>query len=189
MPLLEPPRLRIRPFEQKDLAAFAAYRSDEEVARYQGWNTPYTLDQALAFFHALQQTPEDAPEAWIQLIIERKSDHAVLGDCAFKLSRDTRQAEIGCTIARPYWGAGCGREATHRLLAYLFEDRKLHRVTANCDVENPAAARTLEAAGLRREAHFIENLWFKGRWSSEYWYAMLASEWHAASPPPAAQQG
>jgi ribosomal-protein-alanine N-acetyltransferase len=40
----------------------------------------------------------------------------------------------------------------------------------------------MERLGMRREAHFVENLWFKGRWSSEYWYAILRSEWLARRP-------
>lgn len=179
MPILETPRLRIRPFEQKDLETFTAYRNDEAVARYQGWSTPYTLERAQEFLQTLQQTPPGTPDAWVQLAIERTADQALLGDIAYKISHDTRQAEIGCTLARPYWGSGYASEVTRRLLAYLFDELGLHRVAANCDVENLAAARTLEQAGLRREAHFVENLWFKGRWSSEYWYALLASEWAA----------
>lgn len=175
--LLETARLRLRSFTPADLAAFAEYRNDEAVARYQGWNTPYTLEQAQAFLQEMQQANIGTPGAWYQVAIERKSDGALLGDCAFKLSTDTRQAEIGCTLAKAYWGAGYAVEAVRCLLAYLFNEFGLHRVHANTDVENRAAAHTLEQLGMRREAHFVENLWFKGRWSSEYWYGMLASEW------------
>jgi aminoglycoside 6'-N-acetyltransferase len=180
--LLETSRLRLRSFEQADLTGFVAYRNEEAVARYQGWNTPYTLEQAQAYLDEMQQAPMGTPGTWVQLAIERKSDSALLGDCACKLSTDAQQAEIGCTLAQLYWGIGYAGEAVGRLLAYLFGELGLHRVVANCDVENLAAARTLEQLGMRREAHFIENLWFKGRWSSEYWYAMLASEWALAQP-------
>jgi hypothetical protein len=30
---------------------------------------------------------------------------------------------------------------------------------------------------MRREGAFVENAWFKGRWSSEYLYAVLRDEW------------
>lgn len=179
--ILEAERLCLRTFEPDDVASFAAYRNDELVARYQGWNTPYTLEQARIFLEEMQRVVIGTPGAWLQLAIERKSDTALLGDCAFKLSNDGKQAEIGCTLARAYWGLGYAVEAVRRLLAYLFDDLSLHRVYANCDVENLPAARTLEQLGMRREAHFVENLWFKGRWSSEYWYAMLENEWRQAN--------
>ena len=91
----------------------------------------------------MQQVTAGTPGAWYQLAIELKTDAALLGDCAFKLSNDAQQAEIGCTLAQSYWGSGYAAEAVSRLLAYLFGELALHRVNANCDVENLAAARTL----------------------------------------------
>ena len=39
---------------------------------------------------------------------------------------------------------------------------------------------------MRREGHFIENVWFKGGWGDEYQYALLEREWRAR-PRAAAQ--
>jgi RimJ/RimL family protein N-acetyltransferase len=43
-----------------------------------------------------------------------------------------------------------------------------------------------ERVGMRREAHFREHVRFKGRWASEYVYALLRHEWppRPPSPPP-----
>jgi len=30
---------------------------------------------------------------------------------------------------------------------------------------------------MRREAHFIDNIFFKGAWGSEFLYAILEEEW------------
>ena len=30
---------------------------------------------------------------------------------------------------------------------------------------------------MRREGHFIQNVWFKGAWGDEYLYALLEREW------------
>jgi RimJ/RimL family protein N-acetyltransferase len=32
---------------------------------------------------------------------------------------------------------------------------------------------------MRRDGHFVENIWFKGEWADEYQYAMLEREWRA----------
>jgi RimJ/RimL family protein N-acetyltransferase len=34
----------------------------------------------------------------------------------------------------------------------------------------------LERLGIRREGDFVKNTWFKGRWASEYLYAILRDE-------------
>ena len=51
------------------------------------------------------------------------------------------------------------------------------RVYAITDQENESSFTLLEQLGLRREGSFVRNAWFKGRWSSEYLYAVLQDEW------------
>jgi len=43
-------------------------------------------------------------------------------------------------------------------------------------VLNEPSWRLLERLGFRREAHLVENTWFKGACTSEYHYAMLKRE-------------
>lgn len=183
MPLvLQTDRLILRPFENRDLEPFVAYRADPAVAKYQGWNLPYTTEQGAEFIKVMQQVQPGTPGEWYQLAIELKAAKEIIGDCAFYLlTEDPQQAEIGFSLARPYQGQGYATEAVARLLDYLFQDLDLHRVRANCDVENVTSVRLMERLGMRREGHFVENLWFKGRWASEYWYGLLRREWLAKS--------
>jgi RimJ/RimL family protein N-acetyltransferase len=186
MTVLDTPRLILRPFQDEDLEPFQAYRSDPLVARYQGWEAPYSRQQAEAFVREVKKARPGVPGEWYQFAIQRRQGPGLIGDCACHVFyADPRQAEIGFTLARAFQGMGYATEAVQRLLAYLFAALGLHRVTATCDVRNQASARLLERVGMRREAHFIENIWFKGAWGSEYLYAILESEWrkHRESPP------
>ena len=63
------------------------------------------------------------------------------------------------------------------LLDIAFETYRLHRVTARIDARNAASLRLAERVGMRREAHLVENEWFKGEWSDEIDFAMLRREW------------
>jgi aminoglycoside 6'-N-acetyltransferase len=177
------PRLLLRSFQETDLAAFTAYRSDPAVARYQSWTSPYTLDQATAFLHEMELAQAGAPGAWYQVAVERQDQPGLIGDCAFQVrADDERQAHIGFTFSPTYQKHGYATEAVTGLLNVLFGEMRLHRVTATCDVENAASVRLLERLGMRREAQFLESVWFKGAWGSEYVYALLEKEWsHARS--------
>lgn len=174
---LETQRLLIRQFKPSDLEAFLAYRNDPDVAKYQGWDHPYPREKAIEFVQKMSiAIPQHS--SWLQLALELKSTGALIGDVAFFIKReDERQAMIGYSLARPYWGKGYAFEALSCLLAYLFEEMKLHRISAECDVENISSWRLLEKIGFRREAHLIENIFFKGSYGSEYHYAMLFREW------------
>jgi RimJ/RimL family protein N-acetyltransferase len=175
--LLETERLFLRQFKESDLESFWVYRNDPEVARYQGWDIPYPREKAITFVEAMQ-VAIPMQSKWLQIAIELKSTHEMIGDVAFFIMRnDARQALIGYSLARPCWGNGYAFEALSRLLAFLFEELNLHRVVAECDVENRPSWRLLEKRGFRREAHLVENTFFKGAYVSEYHYAILGQEW------------
>ena len=62
-------RLILRPFEASDAQPFARYRSDPEVARYQSWDTPYTLAQAERFVAEMRASTPGIPGEWYQLAL------------------------------------------------------------------------------------------------------------------------
>ena len=169
-------RLVLRPFRRSDLPAFTAYRSDPEVARYQSWSS-YTPQDADAFFARQEHLAFDTDGSWFQLAVERAADGVLLGDVALHFFDEGRQVEIGFTFDRAHQGAGYANEAVARVLALLFGEMGKHRVVATVDVENARAVRLLERLCFRGEAHHVQNVFFKGAWSDEYTYALLAQEW------------
>jgi RimJ/RimL family protein N-acetyltransferase len=170
-------RLILRHFTDADLLPFMAYRNDPGVARYQGWEG-ISEPEARAFIEEQKMVQPGVPGQWFQIAIELKETGILVGDCALKIDEhDNRQAEIGYTLSRAYQGKGIASEAVSFVLDYAFRTLELHRVIAITDCENTASVALLERLGLRREGHFIQNVWFKGRWSDEYLYGMLQNEW------------
>jgi RimJ/RimL family protein N-acetyltransferase len=47
------------------------------------------------------------------------------------------------------------------------------------DPRNERSLALLERVGMRREAHFVESLWFKGAWADDIVYAILQREFLA----------
>jgi RimJ/RimL family protein N-acetyltransferase len=80
-------------------------------------------------------------------------------------------------LRRDLWGNGYIPEAARALVDFGFRSLKLHRVLVDCDPGNLASLRVAEKLGLRREAHFIENYWFKGAWCDSVICAVLEREW------------
>jgi RimJ/RimL family protein N-acetyltransferase len=178
---LESERLILRRFADSDLAPFLAYRNDPGVARYQAWDS-CTKNEATAMIEALKSLQPGTPGEWFQFAIERKETGALIGDCALMVEQDGLQAEIGFTLSREHQGMGYAQEAVSRLLDYAFGDLRLHRVVAITHRENEPSWALLERLGMRREGHFVQNAWFKGRWASEYLYAVLDEEWLRRKP-------
>ena len=173
---IETERLLLRRLRESDLVSFLAYRNDPEVARYQDWEG-CTEAEARNMIQALKREEPFTPGEWFQFAVELKETGELVGDLGFRIGEDGRQAEVGYTLAKGHWGEGYASEAVSRLLDHAFKELGLHRVHATVDQENVPSVAVLERLGPRREGSFVENVWFKGRWSSEHLYATLREEW------------
>ena len=171
-------RLLIRHLEIADLKDFHIYRCNPEVTKYQGFNV-MTIEEAEAFIKDNATKNYGNAGEWVQYGIENTDTGKLFGDCAIKLdSYDTRIAEIGITISHLEQQKGFAKETLLGILKFLFDVKNLHRVVEIVDVENTASIKLLDSTGFKKEGHFIENIFFKGQWGSEYQYAMLQREWN-----------
>lgn len=175
---LETERLIIRAFCETDLEEFFAYRNDPEVAKYQGWPVPYSMENAVNFIREMKNVKLGAAGAKCQVAIELKENRRLIGDIGFIVSqKNPGQARIGYSLACAYWKNGYASEAVACMLDYFFNELSLHRVSADCDPENIASSHLLEKLGFRREGHFIESFWLGDKWGDEYYYGILQREW------------
>jgi RimJ/RimL family protein N-acetyltransferase len=178
---LETTRLRLRHFKEADLPTFMGYRNDPDVARYQSWEGISEIE-AHRFIQEQKDIRPGIPDQGFQIAIELKTTGVLIGDCYFMIHElDDRQAEIGFTLSREYQGKGYATEAVSCFLNYAFLTFDLHRMIAITDCENIASVALLERLGMRREGHFLQNIWFKGKWGDEYLYAILKEEWQNKS--------
>jgi len=91
---------------------------------------------------------------------------------------------IGYIVDPAFGRRGLGSDLARGLLDAAFQGLGLRRVTASCNADNPASARVLEKAGMRREQHGVEDSWHAELgWVDGYQYALLDREWHALPVP------
>jgi RimJ/RimL family protein N-acetyltransferase len=171
-------RLVLRPFQAGDAAAFAAYRSEPDVARYQSWDTPYSPADAEVFVASQEGVTFGPPGPWVQVAVVDRVNGTLYGDCAVRVATDQPQtAEVGVTFAGSSQGRGLATEAVAAVLTRLFEEHGIHRVYAQADDRNHAVQRLFERLGFRCEARLVEAYWFKGEWTTLRVYAILRREW------------
>jgi len=173
-------RLSLRPFQVGDLEAFVAYRSDPGIARYQSWDSTYSMADAELFLRSQRELVFGQPGEWLQLAMIDRATGAVCGDCAVRVATDQpATAEVGVTLAQESQGKGLATEALTAVVTELFEQLGMHRVVADADDRNVPVQRLLERLGFRCEARLVEADWFKGEWSTLRLYAVLEREWRA----------
>ena len=173
-------RLILRPLSSADVDAVHAYQSNEEVCRYVPFeprSREVIADRIANLLKSQMNTEEEA----ISIGVENRETGQLMGDVVlFWRSLEHKSGEIGWAFHPDYQGRGYAAEAASAALDLAFDLFEFHRVVARIDVLNTASVALAERLGMRQEAHLIENEWFKGRWSDEYDYAILASEWRAA---------
>jgi RimJ/RimL family protein N-acetyltransferase len=76
---------------------------------------------------------------------------------------------------------GYATEALTRVIDYVFNDLKKHRIMASVDPDNTNSIQLVERIGFRKEAHFVESLYIKGRWADDLIYALLYRDWEKLS--------
>lgn len=179
------PRLLLRRFRADDVATLHAYRSDPIARRFQGWGA-WSLAQSERFVAEVSAAPPLARGGWSQIALELRAPDGDLeghiGDLAVRLDDDGRQGEIGVTLLAGARGRGYAGEALAAMLALLFGELDLHRITALTDARNRPVARLLGRLGFRQEARFRESFDDDGVWRAECAYALLAREWRADRP-------
>lgn len=100
-------------------------------------------------------------------------------------NRDFGAKEVGYIINRDYRRKGYALEALSAVIDNAFREGA-HRVFAECDPRNESSWKLLESVGLRREAHFRQNIYFRKDdsgapvWKDTYVYAAPESDWAAA---------
>ena len=177
--IIQTQRLTIRNLKREDLTDFHSYRCDSEVTKYQSFNV-MSLQDAEQFINLQKHKTFGKPGEWVQYGIENKATNKIIGDCAIKLDEsDVRIAEVGITISAAAQKNGYANEALLAILKFLFSIENFHRVVEIVDAENAASIALLKSIGFRKEGHFINNIFFKGKWGSEFQFAMNKKDWES----------
>ena len=140
-------RIHLRRFTTSDLAAFQAYRTDPELARFQGWAIE-SDPRALAFLTEMSQAPQLADGAWLQLAICRSDQDTVIGDIGLHYIGQQHSLEIGYTLNSNYHGKGIAQRAISLAILWMQTVHRYTDILAITDIRNVPSIRLLERLGF-----------------------------------------
>ena len=162
-------RLLLRPFKESDyddLYEFLLQLKDDEFEGYPG----ITYENCRE--HMKYRLGSEEFYA-----VELLSSGKVIGNI-YCGNRDFDAKEVGFIINRNYRRQGFAVEALSAVIGNTFREGT-HRVFAECDPRNTGSWKLLEKAGMRREAHFRQNIYFRRDmngipvWKDTYVYAKV----------------
>ena len=169
-PVIDTPRLRIRPMYTSDVPALKEWMPDPSVYTYWG-KGPGKADKDPAL---LFEKPEK-PTKSFHLGIEEKASGKVIGDLWVYLIENDRLASVAIRLAPACQRRGYGTEALSAMTAFCFEHTELQRLWTEVDVRNIPSQRMLEKCGYKREG-LIRQGKMVNTWCDYYIYGILASD-------------
>lgn len=173
-------RLLLRPYAAGDLDALYAYHRLGEVHRYLYTEPRTRAEVRLMVQERMLNSALTADGQALSLVAELADTGELAGDCVlFWRSQEHQQGEVGYVFNPAWHGRGLATETVAALFTLGFNGLGLHRIAAQADARNTASTRVMERAGMRREAHLVQNEYVKGEWTDEVIYAILRSEWAA----------
>ena len=174
-------RLLLRPLTSRDIDALLAYRGREDVCRYVPFEpmTREGITERLTGQWARTELTGEGQSLTLGAEVSQTGELA--GDIIlFWHSEEHAGGEIGYVFNPSLGGRGYATEAVTTMLRLGFEELGMHRIIARIDERNDPSVRLARRVGMRQETRQVENEFFKGEWSTELDFAILAAEWHAA---------
>lgn len=172
-PILKTKRLLLRQVTAEDADTILALRSNDEVMRY--IPRPYlkSTEDALELIAMFDDKIENGIGInWgIAFLDEPEKIIGIIGH--YRMKPEHYRAEVGYMLFPEYNGKGITSEALQKVVEYGFEKMKLHSIEAILDPENRGSEKVLIKNGFVKEAHFIENEYYEGRFLDSMIYSKL----------------
>lgn len=170
-------RVRLRPFDERDLDALWEGLNEPEGRRLTGTHTEFTRDASDRWYRS-----RGAASDRLDLAIADVGQDRCVGEVALMdLDPDNRACSFRIALARPdLYGRGYGTDAIRLVLDHVFGDVGLHRVDLEVYAFNQRARHVYERIGFTIEGTKRDALFQAGRFHDAILMAMLAPEWARA---------
>lgn len=166
MPVIETPRLRLRPFAESDLDDLARLNANPQVMRFLG--AGQTLDrvqtwQQISLMHGHQQL-----RGYSLVAIEDRASGKFIGRSGPWFPVDWPMIEVGWVIDPAFQGQGFATEAGRAMVDWTFANLPVDEVCSMILPGNAASTRVAEKLGARHAGRQLvfgkeANVWLHAR--------------------------
>ena len=180
IPELTTTRLLLRPFVPEDANRVTELLQRPEIAATTlNIEHPYPEDAAAAWIASHAAAAERGEGfTWATC---RLDDGLLMGAFGLHIDERHRRGELGYWLGVPYWNQGFTTEAARAVIAFGFEELRLHRIQATHLPRNVASGRVMLKAGMTYEGtlrgYYVKN----GTFLDVAMYAILRDEWRPAT--------
>ena len=165
-------RLLLRQITPGDVNEIFALRSDPETMKYIPRPLVTSIDEAMNHIEMIQDKTEK--NEGINWAITLKGSSKMIGIIGhYRVKWEHFRSEIGYMLLPEYQGKGIISEAIQLMINYGFYEMQMHSLEAIIDPKNTASAKVLEKNNFVREAHFLQNEFYDGKFLDTVIYSIL----------------
>ena len=165
-------RLLLRQITPGDVNEIFALRSDPENMKYIPRPLVTSIDEAMNHIEMIQDKIEK--NEGVNWAITLKDDSKMIGIIGhYRVKWEHFRSEIGYMLLPEYQGKGIISEAIQLMINYGFYEMQMHSLEAIIDPKNTASAKVLEKNNFVREAHFLQNEFYDGKFLDTVIYSIL----------------
>lgn len=147
-PVIDTPRLRLRPFREDDLDRLFECARNPVLGDSAGWKPHETREESDAILHEVFL---DKETVWAIELRESGMFIGTVGLIPDPMRENTRLRMIGYWLDQSCWGRGFMREAATAALGHAFRTLQMAAVTATCYPDND------RSHGLLRRLGFVSE--------------------------------
>jgi len=144
-PMLQTPRLKLRPLAAADAAPFHRLINDWDICRKLP-DAPFPYPAALAGDWIEAASADRAANKAHHFALVHEG--TLVGCAGLRLSRDKKSAELGYWFGKKFWGQGFAKEVAARLVSWGFATLSVAKITATVAADNEASIAVLRRAGF-----------------------------------------
>jgi len=171
-PVLKTERLTLREIRVSDAAEIFAMRASGRVNQFiarDNMNKPE--DAVLLAEKTMLAYQNKQAIGWAGIL---RDNNAIIGTCGFnQIDFHNLRAEIGGELAVDYWGKNVALEAVEAIIKFGFDTMNLHTIEAKVSPNNRGAIFLMEKIGFRKEAHYVDRIFFNGAFSDMAVYTLI----------------
>lgn len=174
-PILRTDRLTLREIRLSDAYPIFKMRASGRVNQFIArQNMPELADAEKLVERTIQAFENKMAIGWAGIL---RDSNEIIGTCGFnQIDFQNKRAEIGGEMAVEFWGKNIAQEAVEAIIQFGFEKLDLHTIEAKVSPENRSAIFILEKLGFRKEAHFVDRIFFDGNYFDMAIYTLISNK-------------
>ena len=134
-----------------------------------------TLEETSAQMQYYNQLIKNGEGLWWKIVDQQTGEKkGAIGYNNF--SAQHNKCEVGYWLLPRFWGQGIITEVLQKVIAYLLDEKGLHRIEALVETGNDLSCRVAEKAGFQLDGTMRDCERKEGRYISLHMYSLLATD-------------